>query len=361
MGIKDLCQFLKKLQPELIVSVPLEQLSGHALAVDASVYLYKFICVNNQFKGNWIDMFITLVQWLRRFNIRPVFVFDGKPPQEKSATQTERRERRQKIQDQSALLESVLEQLGDYELNAEIPAELTTTIETVLQESIEMMPRKQVLVELNNRYKKILGQNVRITREDIDKIKNILKFAGLPVLQATGEAERSCAWLCRWGFVSGVITSDSDVLAYGSTVFIQDIRANQPECKMIRHCDVLETTGFTEEQFKDFCIMCGTDYNERIPNIGPAKAYQLLHAQQTIENIGMEMDVSPLAHTTCRNLFTVPDKSAAKELFEGEFSTHYSKPNQGQLTWLLNQVNSRFSAKELIENPYKATFLIKGQ
>ncbi|KKK72443.1 hypothetical protein LCGC14_2903830, partial [marine sediment metagenome] len=109
MGIKDLCQFLRKTAPDLVVEVPLSSLSGQRLAVDASIYLYKFICIDNQFKGQWIDMFINFIVWLRRNNIRPVFVFDGKPPKQKERTQKERRANRNRIEQKVLELEELLE------------------------------------------------------------------------------------------------------------------------------------------------------------------------------------------------------------------------------------------------------------
>lgn len=358
MGIKDLCQFLRKREPELVVEIPLNKFSGHSLAIDASVYLYKFISINNQFQGNWIDMFISLIQWIRKNGIQPIFIFDGAPPKEKEHTQNQRREQRLRNEEKCKQLEALIDSLDEYNINQNLPEKIKIAVDTVLEADSEYMPRKEVLVKLNEKYKKLNGQAVRISKEDLENIQKILEYMGLPWMKAIGEAERACAWLCKWKHVSGVITSDSDILVYPDTIFIQDVKINKNECTIIRHVDVLDQLEFSNDQFKDFCIMCGTDYNDRIPGIGPVKAFDLLQKHSSIEKIAKEekINIEPLNHQTVRQLFTVPNEDSPSELFE-KLRIFPKQGNAKELALILMKNNSRFSAEDIIVN-YSSKFKI---
>jgi len=363
MGINGLVQFLKKTEPNLVVDVPLSSFNGHRLAVDASVYLYKFVCIDNQLKGQWIDLFINFIIWIRKNNIRPVFLFDGKPPIQKERTQKERRANRYKISQKIEEIENILEILDDWDINKPLTEDLDTRIFEILKTNI--MSRKEIIFELNNCCKKENSKNIIITPEHNHKIQNLLTFLGLPWFKANGEAERACSWLCKWDYVKGVITSDSDVLAYGVPIFIQDVRINSNECKIIRHQDVLQVLDLTESQFRDFCIMCGTDYNKRMVGIGPVKAYNLLCKHDNLDNIdNTTIDTTILYHLEGRQLFTLPDKedfNAVIDCFNGIkfIIPPIKKIDTGNLTMFLIKNNSNFTIEEIEKYTFQPTFLIK--
>ncbi len=364
MGIKDLCQFLRKIAPDLVVEVPLSSLSGQRLAVDASVYLYKFICIDNQFKGQWVDMFINFIVWLRKNNIRPVFVFDGKPPKQKERTQKERRANRHRIEQKALELEDLLDTLNEYDLNEPISDELKARIDDAVNADTSYWSRKEVMREINTRFKKENSKVIHIGPAENKKVQDLLTFIGLPWFKAAGEAERTCVWLCKHEYVKGVITTDSDVLAYGVPIFIQDVRVNQDTCKIIRHQDVLDVLDLSEEQFRDFCIMCGTDYNERMPGIGPAKAYKMLCEYDDLDGIDKtSIDTSILYYTEGRELFTLPPGDDATTIVEGSKKKFKIPPVQkmskGELIMLLLKCNSRFTVEEIEMYTFQPKFRVE--
>ena len=363
MGIKGLCQFLRKTAPDLVVEVPLSSLSGQRLAVDASVYLYKFICIDNQFKGQWVDMFINFIVWLRKNNIRPLFIFDGKPPKQKERTQKERRANRHRIEQKVLELEEILETLNEYDINDPIPADLRVRINDAVNQDTAYWSRKEIMREINNRFKKENSKAIHIGPAENKRIQDLLTFMGLPWFKAAGEAERTCAWLCKWEYVKGVITTDSDVLAYGAPIFVQNVRINQDTCNIIRHEDVLQVLDLTPIQFIDFCIMCGTDYNERIPGIGPARAYNLMCEHENLDCISdTTLDTTILYHTEGRQLFTLPAKDDVKSVIDG-CGKKFKIPaiqqiSKGELTMLLLKCNSRFTVEEIEMYTYQPKFVV---
>jgi flap endonuclease GEN len=58
-------------------------------------------------------------------------------------------------------------------------------------------------------------------RTSLEQVAAILEAMGLPVIQAPGEAEATCAALCSAGIVDGVASFDGDTLLFGAeTVYL---------------------------------------------------------------------------------------------------------------------------------------------
>lgn len=364
MGINGLVTWLREKVPDLIVTVPVASLSGQRLAVDASVYLYKFICMDNQMKGKWLDMFINFIICLRKNNIRPVFIFDGKPPKQKERTQKERRAIRHATEQRVLELEELIDTLSEYDFNEKIPKELKKRIDAALNENTKYHSRKEVMKKLNEKFKKDNSTVIHITPKHNKQVQDLLTFMGLPWFKATGEAERSCSWMCKWGYAKGVITTDSDVLAYGTPIFIKDLKTNQDLCQIIRYQDVLEVLDLNEKQFTDFCIMCGTDYNKRIKGYGAQKSYELLCEHENLDSIAnTTLDTEILHYQEVRGLFKLPDKDSADQVLEGCTKGKFRLPpvkelNKGGLLMLLMETKSRFTVEYIQMHTYQAKFVV---
>lgn len=366
MGIKGLCQFLRKRDASLFVNVPLSKFGGSRFAVDASVYLYKFISMDNKQKGKWIDMFISFILWIRKNNIRPIFIFDGTPPPQKERTQQERRAVRHRTEQRVLEIEQLLEAITETDPNEFLSKDIQTRINTIVCENTEYYPRNETTLLLEELYKKENSKVIKVGSEQINKIQKLLTGMGLPWFQAITEAEKTCVWLCKWGYVSGVVTADSDVLAYGVDIFIKDLQTNSNTCQVLKYNDILNSLNFTPEQFTDFCIMCGTDYNQNIPGIGPAKAYKLLIEYGCLDSISEgTVDTDSLYYKEGRMLFTLPEKHQASLVIKGINSNKAFKipfikePNKGLLDELLFKTNSRFSSGEIMNTRYQPQFIIK--
>lgn len=356
MGIKGLGAWLRKETPDAIHTVPFKSFSGQRLAIDASIYLYKFICVSNAMRGNYFDMFLNFILWFRVNNVRPVFVFDGKPPPQKDRTKAERRANKAKLENKVMEYEELIERLQELHKNDDIPEELETRIDSALEnENLKCSeePRRKILSKLNEKYKKTSSQCINITPKDTQNIKDLLTYLGLPWIQSEYEAEKTCSWLCNHDYVRGVVTADSDVLAYGVKLWVSDVKAYSDECKIIRYEDVLSSSGLTNTEFTDFCIMCGTDYNSNIPGIGPAKAYRLIQEHSSLDTISLtNLDTEILFYEDARGLFTLPDDIPDHRI------KNITGLDEKNLQMLLFKCNSRATVESIKKKVYTPKFKI---
>ena len=78
MGIRYLNTYMKNKCKTGIKTMQLKQLSCCSLAVDISIYMYRY-----EMEDKLIENTITLINTLLSYDINPIFVFDGKPPEEK--------------------------------------------------------------------------------------------------------------------------------------------------------------------------------------------------------------------------------------------------------------------------------------
>eukprot|EP00197_Chlamydomonas_leiostraca_P009294 CAMPEP_0202882264 /NCGR_PEP_ID=MMETSP1391-20130828/37732_1 /ASSEMBLY_ACC=CAM_ASM_000867 /TAXON_ID=1034604 /ORGANISM="Chlamydomonas leiostraca, Strain SAG 11-49" /LENGTH=358 /DNA_ID=CAMNT_0049565087 /DNA_START=98 /DNA_END=1170 /DNA_ORIENTATION=- len=258
MGIQGLTKLLADQAPECMKEQKFEGYFGRKIAVDASMHIYQFMVVVGR-QGDQLltseagdvtshlqGMFYRTARMLEA-GIRPVFVFDGKPPELKRAQLDQRLERRE----------------GATEA-------LKAAQEAGNTEEIEKYSKR----------------TIKVTREHNEECKKLLRLMGVPVVDAATEAEAQCAALAKAGLVYGVATEDMDALTFGTPRLIRHLMAPATSAQAITefdHSKVLAGLGLTNAQFIDFCILCGCDYAGTIRGIGPVRALKLIQEHGSIE------------------------------------------------------------------------------
>jgi flap endonuclease-1 len=252
MGIKNLNTFLQKNASEGIKQRDISTLEGKSLAIDTSIFLYKFM-----YAGRFIDNFLSQVSHLRSFNIRPIYVFDGAPPKEKQEILNQRKEQKEKMY---CKLEQLLENIKSKRKNGEDVKKL--------EKDYQAMKRKCI----------------SISRDDIINLKNVFDIFAVSYIQADSEADLLCCELYKTGVVDGCMSNDMDFLPSGCGILIHNynLSNNITEYNLQRVLEILE---LSYEQFVDFCILCGCDYTRKIPRLGPITAFNLIKKEKDIETI----------------------------------------------------------------------------
>jgi len=301
MGIKGLSAFLKK-YPELFERIHISEYAYKKVAIDTSLYMCAYKA--NFGEGAWLSAFIKLVSILREFHVHPVFVYDTSSPPEKQAEKEDRKNNRNKMDDRVFLLEEAIER---FHTDGTVdPILLKFQEKRKIQTSL--LRQGQNVLNINaieSAVKKMRKQLFSITPEDFETTRKLFTILDIPYMLAPMEAETLCSDLCLQKKVDAVISEDTDVLAYQAEEFLTKINTKDATCTRIRYSAVLEALKLTPEMWVDFIILCGTDYNKNIPNVGPVKAYKLILEHKSIENIAEKtnLDVSILNHVRGRELF----------------------------------------------------------
>lgn len=221
--------------------------------------------------------------------IKPVYVFDGKPPDLKGGELAKRLEQREKAQKAAEELK-----------------------ETGTAEEVSKFERR----------------TVKVTRQQNDEAKRLLKLMGIPYIEAPGEAEAQCAALAKAGKVFAAASEDMDTLTFGTPTLLRYLTAMESKGLPITEIDskiVLESLELSQQEFVDMCILIGCDYLDSIKGIGPRTAYDLITKHKTIEAV--------LEVLKEKSKYKVPEDwnyEAARELFR---NPDIVNPEEIELKW----------------------------
>ena len=310
MGIHNLNKFLRTKCPHVFKSIHISEFAYKKVAIDITLFLCKFKAVCGE---KWVSAFINLVSSLRRNEIHCVFIFDNGAPVEKTSEKEERRKQQENVKKRVFDLENALEKFKN-----------TNQIDTILIElhskltPSEKPPRRLLgnnnntidMIAVENKIKKMKNYILNICQEDFVLARKLFDILNVPYYSAPLEAECACADLCKRGLVDAVLTEDTDVLAYGSPIFLSKIDTSNDTCVQIVYSEVLEALNITSSQFLDLCIMFGCDYNKNINKVGIETSYKYILTYKTIDEIEKKknLDVSVLNHKRTRELFTNYEK-----------------------------------------------------
>lgn len=332
MGITGLAKVIADNAPSAIKESEIKNYFGRKIAIDASMCLYQFLIAvrqeNNMLTNSEGETTSHLVGFFYRTirmienGIKPVYVFDGKPPGMKSSELEKRQERREAAE-----------------------KELEKAEEAGNQEEI-------------NKFSKRL---VKVTRQHSEDCKKLLSLMGVPYIEAPCEAEAQCAELVKGGKVYGTATEDMDGLTFGTNVLLRHMTYSEARKMPIKEFSlekVLSGLEMNRSEFIDLCILLGCDYCESIRGIGPKRALELIKQHKSIENIINSIDTKKYPvpedwpYKEARQLFLEPEVTAANEV-----QLKWGDPDEEGLVKFLCEENG-FS-EERIRNGAKK--LLKGR
>jgi len=347
MGISDFYQVVRDAAPDQIITYHLSELEGYRLAIDISVFLYKYI--RSAGPERWMNTFILLLCTLKKHGIKAVCIFDGpNPPVEKKEEQDRRRAENQKALNRLSEAIRVRDKLQDEYVPFDDPIgpSLKKEIEGILGgrrgqgNYVNYHDVTDVVDALNVRIEKLERQTLPITDEYRDTAMLIVEMMGLHGIQADGEAETLCAYLAVNGKVDAVLTEDTDVLAYGTPFMLafKDFKLNEEKVVGLHLPSILEEMEMDVDEFRDLCILLSCDYNSRVRGfppdgrrrkkavgIGAKGALCMIQEYRRLEEVCKHVeDPAPLKYRRCRELFTVP-KTVKEDLIPYNLKPDYER------------------------------------
>ena len=254
----------------------LDALRGRTVAVDGNLELYQFLSITRTREGEPLQdhsgrvtshlngLIFRTTRLLADYDIRPVFVFDGPPPELKREEIRKRRKAREKSR-------------REYEAAREA-GDLQTAWSKAVMTS-------------------------RLTRPMVEEAKTLLSLLGLPWIQAPSEGEAQAAFLARRGDTWAAGSKDYDSLLFGaprlvrflavaSTEFLPSrgrSRAVPPEVLDLE--ENLGALGLTRDQLIDVALLVGTDFNEGVKGIGPKTAVKRIREWGSLDAAPSEIRV----------------------------------------------------------------------
>ncbi len=248
----------------------LDEFSGKTFAVDAYNALYQFLAIIRGPTGeplmdqqsrvtSHLSGLLYRTTNLAERGIRLAYVFDGKPPSLKD----KEIKRRQVIKVEAATRYESALSTGKFE-EAKRYAQATSSLKDLM----------------------------------IDDAHRLLRYLGVPIVQAPSEGEAQAAHMATSGNVWAAVSQDYDSLLFGARRLVRNLAISgkrklpmreayvQIEPELVDLEFTLQTLGLSREQLVDLGILIGTDFNpEGFKGIGPKTALKLVREFGRIERI----------------------------------------------------------------------------
>jgi len=230
MGIRHLNKYLKDNCPNSIRPVNMSDLNGKIIAVDISIYLYKYESDDVLLENIYLMISIFIY-----YNIIPIFIFDGKPPIEKGALLQQRRENKNNAKAEFEKIRAKLDANPDADEDD-----------------------KQEMIAAMDQLKK---QFIFINREKIEKVKELIRAYGATYYDAPGEADELCAMLVSKKKAWACMSEDMDLFVYGCPRVIRYFSLSGHNAVLYYMKGILQELKMSQEEFRQLCVLSGTDYN----------------------------------------------------------------------------------------------------
>jgi flap endonuclease-1 len=288
--------------------VELSDLSNRVVAIDAFNTLHQFLSIIRQRDGSplvdsggritsHLSGLLYRTASLVEAGIKPIFVFDGKPPDLKSETLNRRKEVRESASEkwETAKAEGNLEAAYKY-----------------AQASSKVNP------------------------EIIEDSKYLLSVMGVPSVQAPCEGEAQAAHMALKKDANCVASQDYDSFLFGAPIVIRNLAITgkrklsgknayvDVEPEIIELDETLNALGINREQLIDIAICVGTDYNKGLEKVGPKTALKLIKKYGDIHSVLREKGVEIEAVDWIREFFISPEVT-------DDYEIKWSKPDSEKL------------------------------
>ncbi len=282
----------------------LESFTNKIVAIDAYNAIYQFLAIIRGPEGLHLTdarghvtshitgLFYRNINFLS-LGIKPVYVFDGKPPSLKSA---------------------------EIEHRKQIKKEATIKYERAVSEGKMDDARK-------------FAQQTTSMRDGmVEDSKHLLELFGIPYIQAPSEGEATAAFLTTTGRADIAASQDFDSILFGAKKLVRNFtnsgRRKLPnrntyieiEPEIIDYKKNLEALGITREQLIDVGILIGTDFNpDGFERVGPKTAIKMIKEYGRLEDIEqIQEQLQTIDYNAIRKIFLEPEVSNIDKIEFGQ-------------------------------------------
>jgi len=290
---------------ELVVKekTTLESFSSKVIAIDAYNAIYQFLASirgpdglqlsdsEGRITSHLSGLLYRNINFLS-LGIKPVYVFDGKPPSLKTA---------------------------EIERRKQIKKDATVKYEKAIAEGNMEDARK------------FAQQTTSMKDGMVKESKQILTYFGIPYIDAPSEGEATAAHMTNTGQAYASASQDFDSILCGAKRLIRNFtnsgRRKIPnrntyveiEPEIIETQKTLDSLGITREQIVDIGILIGTDFNPNgFERIGPKTALKMIKTYSRLEDIPqIQEQLQVIDYEQIRKIFLEPIVADSSEIVFG--------------------------------------------
>ncbi|KAJ7792408.1 hypothetical protein B0H14DRAFT_2931372, partial [Mycena olivaceomarginata] len=146
------------------------------------------------------------------------------------------------------------------------------------------------------------------TAQTYEESKELLRTMGVPCIDTAGtyEAEALAASLVINGFADFVASEDTDVVIYEAPL-IRNITNRHGPLMLLSGLEIRTAMELDRSSFIDFALLLGTDFSQRIKNVGPVRALKFIQQHKSIERVIEYLAEVAVARMVFLTLPPVPD------------------------------------------------------
>jgi flap endonuclease-1 len=242
MGIPKLNKLLLERCPNSITKIHVGKLQDKKIAVDISIYLYKFLT-----DGDYMEHLYLFLSVFKYYCIVPIFIFDGKPPVEKQALLKRRYSEKQQAYQEYTKIEQ----------NMSLEMDLNKIEE--MQETLKFLKKKMI----------------RITNTHIDQAIELITAFGYQHYFAPHEADQLCVYLTVCGKTYATLSDDMDMIVSGCPIVLRNLNLMSHDVYLYNTTHILNDLEVSLHDFRDIVVLSGTDYeiSNKPLNISIRKAF----------------------------------------------------------------------------------------
>ena len=282
----------------------LESFTNKIVAIDAYNAIYQFLAIirgpeglhltdaEGRVTSHITGLFYRNINFLS-LGIKPVYVFDGKPPSLKSA---------------------------EIEHRKQIKKDATVKYERAISEGNMDDARK------------FAQQTTSMKDGMVEDSKRLLELFGIPYIQAPSEGEATAALLTTTGHADVAASQDFDSILFGARKLVRNFtnsgRRKLPnrntyieiEPEIIDYKKNLEALGITREQLIDVGILIGTDFNpDGFERVGPKTAIKMIKEYGKLEDVTqIQEQLQTIDYNAIRKIFLEPEVASVDKIEFGE-------------------------------------------
>lgn len=228
MGIKNFYKFINKYAKESISEKNISNYKNKIVGIDANHMIHKIIYAvrargydikNDDIIVTHIHMLLMKIYGLQKYNIIPIFVFDGKPPNLKLDELKKRQDLKNKL------------------------------------------IKKHKYGKTEDSKRKYFYMKSYISDKEYQDCINLITILGYKIVMAPEEADAQLAYMCKKKYIDYIISDDMDILIFGGEILLKNFSTNdKKKFQEINLNILLNKLSITQNDLIKIAILLGSDY-----------------------------------------------------------------------------------------------------